>query len=336
MGARVRIKDIAEKVGVSTALVSYVMNGKEKEKRVGQDIVKKIREAAGELNYQPNRIAQSLRTGSTKTIGLIVADIAIPFFGQLARVIEDEASKNGFTVIIGSSDEDAIKQGSLIDTFSYRQVDGLIIVPSDGTADQIAALVKQGMPLVLMDRYFPELETCHVCLDNYKASYEAVNHLISQGYKQITMIAYRSGMIHMHERIRGYREAMAAANFAQYIKVLEVPYSFSRTETENSIEKCINGNKEIDALLFATNSLTTAGLNYINKMGIKVPDEIGIVGYDGNEAFDFFYAPITIVEQPLNEIGTKSVNTLISLMNDPDKIVRFDLSHSLNIRKSSR
>ena len=335
MGNRVRIKDIATKVGVSTALVSYVLNGKEKEKRVGNELVKKIREAATELNYQPNQIARSLRNGSTKTIGLIVADIAIPFFGQLARVIEDEAAKSGYTLILGSSDEDANKQNSLIDTLSHRQVDGLIIVPADGTCDQIADLVKRGMPIVLMDRYFPELNVSHVCLNNYQASYDAVRHLITKGFQRIGLIAYQSGMIHMRERIGGYREAMEAGDFSKYIKIIEVPYHFTRIQTEKAIEQFLDDNKEIDALLFATNSLTTAGLNFINKKGIKVPDQMGIVGYDGNEAFDFFYAPITIVEQPLTEIGTKSVNVLTDLINDPTKIIKYDLSHFLNIRNSS-
>ena len=106
MQRRVSMKDIADKVGVSIALVSYVLNGQEKEKRVGAEVVKKIREAAKELNYQPNQIARSLRTKTTKTIGLVVADIANPFFGQLARIIENEANNFGYTVIFGSSDED--------------------------------------------------------------------------------------------------------------------------------------------------------------------------------------------------------------------------------------
>ena len=332
MSGKVRIKDIATKVGASTALVSYVLNGKEKEKRVGHELVLKIREAAAELNYQPNQIARSLRNGSTKTIGLIVADIAIPFFGQLARVIEDEVAKHGFTLILGSSDEDARKQDSLINTLSHRQVDGLIIVPADGTLDQIAALIKRGLPFVLMDRYFPELNASHVCLDNYGASFSAANHLILKGLKQIAMIAYTSGMIHMRERIRGYVEAMESSGLKQYTKVIEVPYAYTRLQTEEIVEQFIASNREVEALLFATNSLTTAGLNFINKKGIKVPDEIGIVGFDGNEAFDFFYAPITIVEQPLVEIGTQSVNALIDMMNRPGKIIKYDLSHFLNIK----
>ncbi len=108
---RVSMKDIAEAAGVSTALVSYVLNGKEKESRVGEEMAKKIKVIARELNYQPNHVAKSLRSGKTHTIGLIIADISNPFFANIARVVEDEAKRSGYTVIIGSCDENAINRG---------------------------------------------------------------------------------------------------------------------------------------------------------------------------------------------------------------------------------
>jgi LacI family transcriptional regulator len=114
---------VARHVGVSVTLVSYVLNGKEKEVRIRADMVKKIKEAAVELNYQPNLIAKSLKMGKTKTIGLIVADISNPFFSTIARIVEDEAKKHGYVVIFGSSDESAEKQLDLIDVFSTRLVD---------------------------------------------------------------------------------------------------------------------------------------------------------------------------------------------------------------------
>ena len=128
MKKRVTLKEISIKVGVSTTLISYVINGQGKEKRVSQRVVKKIKDAAKELNYQPNYIARSLRKGTTKTIGLIVADISNPFFGQLAQIIVYGADKFGYTVIFGSSDEDAVKTTTLIETFINRQVDGCVMI----------------------------------------------------------------------------------------------------------------------------------------------------------------------------------------------------------------
>ncbi len=335
MKNRVSLKDIANKVGVSIALVSYVLNGKEKEKRVGEEVVKRIKEAAKELNYQPNQIARSLRGGSTKTIGLIVTDIANPFFGQLARIIEDEAVKNGYTVIFGSCDEDIFKSERLIETFLYRQVDGFIIAPAEGTNNQIAALIEKKLPVVLIDRYFPEIKASSVCLNNFQATFEATNHLIKQGYKHIKMVAYKTSLNHMQERIRGYVEALILHNLNSEIYIIEILRKSLKKETEDLIEKEIKKMENIDALIFATNSLTLSGLYSINRLGIKVPEELGIVGFDGNEAFDFFYAPLSFVEQPLPAIGRKAVNVLLDLINGQSDIVHYNLEHFLNIRNSS-
>ena len=336
MSKSVSIKDVAKKVGVSTALVSYVISGKEKEKRVGKEIADKIREAAKELNYNPNQIARSLRRGSTKTIGLIVADIANPFFGHLVRIIEDEAAKSGYTVIFGSSDEKSDKSSSLIDTFLHRKVDGLIIVPSEGDQGKIGDLINDGVPLVLMDRYFPDLNVCHVGLNNYQAAFDAANHLIKNGSKSITMVAYKTPLIHMQERIRGYKEAMKSSDLNSFTRVIEVPYFLSRNEAQNYIEKSIRNIENVEAIIFATNSLSLSGLYALNRMPVKIPEELKIVGFDGNEAFDFFYAPLTYVEQPLGEIGAESVRLLLGLIEGKMEILQLDLNHTLNVRKSSK
>ncbi|MBK5261935.1 MAG: LacI family DNA-binding transcriptional regulator [Peptostreptococcaceae bacterium] len=237
MSKRISLKDIAKKVGVSTALVSYVISGREKEKRVGKELVAKIREVARELNYKPNQIAQSLRTGTTKTIGLIVADIANPFFGSMARIIEDEASRYGYTVIIGSSDEDSSKSETLIDTLIKRQVDGFIIVPAEETVTQIKLLQESGVPLVLIDRYFEEVNCNYVGLDNFGATYDAISHLIENGYKRIGIIFYKSRLIHMQERVRGYVEAMKENQLENEIRIKEIHYNFVESEIEQYMNK---------------------------------------------------------------------------------------------------
>jgi len=335
MARKVSLKDIAEKVGVSIALVSYVINGLEKEKRVGADVVERIKKAALELNYRPNRIAQSLRTGATKTIGLIVADIANPFFGTLARVIEDEASRHGYTVIFGSSDEDSSKSASLIDILLNRQVDGFIIVPAEGTNQQIKSLQDRGIPLVLTDRYFPELATNYIALDNFGASYDAITHLIANGHKRIGMIAYQSTLIHMQERIRGYVEAMKKYEPESEICIEEVSYDNVNTDTSKAIDKLTTGEKKVDALFFATNALTISGLYCIQKLKLKVPDELAIIGFDGNAAFDFFSSPITFIEQPIEEMGREAVRVLVEQINGANETAQINLRHTLIKRRSS-
>lgn len=336
MPKRVSLKDIAEQVGVSIALVSYVMNGQEKEKRVGADVVERIRKVASELNYKPNQIAQSLRTGSTKTIGLIVADISNPFFGNMARVIEDEAIRHGYTVIFGSSDEDFLKSASLIDTLINRQVDGFIIAPAEGTSPQIKALHEKRTPLVLIDRYFSEVSTNFVALENFEASYDAISHFIKQGYRKIGMIAYHSGLIHMQERIRGYVEAMKTNNLENEIRIEEVRYNFINSDTECAMNKLTGEKNRIDALFFANNALTIAGLYGIKKFNLKIPEDIAIIGFDGNAAFDFFSTPITYIEQPIEEMGREAVRILIEQINGSTEITSIKLQHSLIKRHSSQ
>ncbi len=335
MAKRVSLKDLAEKVGVSTALVSYVMNGREKENRVGAEIVERIREVARELNYKPNRIAQSLRTGTTKTIGLIVADIANPFFGNIARVIEDEAIKYGYLVIIGSSDEDKRKSASLQEIFINRQVDGFIIFPTDETELQIKELQEKGIPLVLTDRYFNELTTNYVILDNFAASYDAISHLIKNGYRKIGMISYESTLIHMQERVRGYVEAMKANNLENEIRIEVVRYKHLNSDTNKAFKKLTEGEDKINALFFATNTLTISGLYYIKKLNSKIPEELAIIGFDGNEAFDFFYTPITYIEQPIEKMGKEAVRVLVDQINGTKEIAHIKLSHKLIKRQSS-
>jgi LacI family transcriptional regulator len=333
MAKKVSLKDIAEKVGVSTALVSYVMNGLEKEKRVGKEIVEKINQAAKELHYQPNQIARSLRRGTTNTIGLIVADISNPFFGQLARVIEDEAAKYGYTVVFGSSDESCMKSASLMETLVNRQVDGFIITPTEGCADHINSLIQKEIPLVLMDRFFPELPVNHVVLNNYMATYSAVNHFISKGYRNISMIAYNSSLIHMQERIRGFKDAMKENGLEKDATVKEIRYTHIKYDMEQIIESIVK-EKKIHALLFATNALSINGLYAIKKYDIKIPEELGVIGFDGHEAFDFFQPPLTYIEQPLEEMGKESVKILLEQIKGSKKTVHVVLKHKLIERAS--
>src|SRR5688500_12905366 len=184
MKKKVSLKDIAQKVGVSIALVSYVLNNK-KEGRISKEIAEKIKATAKKLDYRPNQIAKSLKTNRTNTIGLIVADISNPFSSSLARIIEDEADSQGYTVIFGSSDERSDRCKKLVDTLLNRQVDGLIILPPAEFEEGINELKQQQIPFVIVDRYFPDIEANVVKLDNCKAAIEAVTHLLDSGRRKI-------------------------------------------------------------------------------------------------------------------------------------------------------
>lgn len=321
MNKKVSIKDVAKHVGVSTALVSYVLNNKEKEARVGKEIAVRIRKAAHELNYQPNLIARSLKSGRTRTIGLIVADISNPFFSNIARVVEDEASLNNYTLIIGSSDENAEKSETLINTFLKRQIDGLIIAPAENTDSQIKALKKRGIPFVLIDRYYPDLDVNTVRINNFEASYKAVEHLASKGFKRVSMIAYKTRLPHMMERKEGFLEALKA--FKMYSgeeSIMESSYENIEKDVEGIMSALLDKKEgRPDSFLFATNSLAVRGVKEIVKRKLIVPDDLGIVAFDESEAFDFFYSPITYIDQTTSRIAKEAVKLVMKQLHSMDR-----------------
>lgn len=332
MEKRVSLKDIAKKIGVSVALVSYVLNGKEKEMRIGSEVVRKVRQAAEEMNYEPNQIARSLRMGSTKTIGLVVADISNPFFGHLARIVEDEALTMGYTVIFGSSDENEVKSGKVLNTFLNRQVDGYIIVPSEGTAKQISSLLRRKRPVVLVDRYFPEISCSHIVLNNYQATFDATSYFLDRGLKKIALVAYKNSLIHMKERERGFAEAMMQHDMNPQDYIVEVPFQHSLKEMEVALNDFLKRNKNTEAMIFANNGLSLEGLFYMQKHKIKIPGDIAFIGFDGGEAFDLYSTPLSYVKQPLEEMGKEAVKVLMDIIKGPNKITQIMLDSSLIIR----
>jgi LacI family transcriptional regulator len=320
---KVSLKDIAQQAGVSIALVSYVLNNKEKESRVGKEMAAKIRQIAQELDYQPNQIAKSLKSGKTYTIGLIVADISNPFFATLARIIEDEAKKNHYTVIFGSSDEKADKAWDLIHVLINRQVDGFIMVPSEAAEEQVRYLKKQNIPLVLIDRYFPEIPSSYLAIDNFRAAYDACTRLIQTGHTRIGMMAYRTKLFHMQERIRGYQEALRDQGLPSDVNRLrEARYSHVQDDVAALINELTAPEVASDALFFATNTLAINGLKHINRLRLRVPTDLAIVSFDEGEAFDFYYCPLTYVQQPVADMGKGAVQLLLEMMTNKNTSAR--------------
>jgi LacI family transcriptional regulator len=205
------LKDIASKVGVSTALVSYVLNNQDEERRVGKEIAIKIREAAVALNYTPNQIARSLKTRKTNTIGIVVADINYRYTSGVTKSIEAECQKFDYTVIYGSSGESAAKFERLVSLLVDRQVDGLILVPVEGCAPAIERLNKQEIPFVLIDRILPDVHANIIAIDNAKTAYQSTMQLIRNGHKRIGFLSYRSGLLNLADRKNGYLAALREA-----------------------------------------------------------------------------------------------------------------------------
>lgn len=335
MRKKTSLKDIAQHVGVSAALVSYVLNNKAEEKRVGKAIAEKIWTAAGKLNYSPNQIARSLKISKTNTIGLIVAKINYRFTTGITGAIEAEAKENNYNVILGSSDENPQKFSELMHVLINRQVDGLILVPVEDTQKEIEYLKKHEIPFVLIDRYFPEIETNYVALDNYKAAYQSVSYLIETGHKRIGFVNYKTTSQHLLERNRGYRQAMkdnkllVKKDWQPAIRV-----NYISEDVKESIHKLSNTSNNCDAIFFATETLAITGLKNINELQLKVPDDLAVVSFDEAEAFELFYCPVTHARQPVEDMGKAAVDLLMEVIDDKNTCKQIIFNSAFIERKS--
>lgn len=316
----VSIKDIAKAAGASPALVSFVLNGKQKQYRVSDAMAEKIREVAKALDYKPNGFAKSLRDGTSHTIGVIVSDISNLFFADIVKNIETAAEEYGYMALFASSDESSDKLADLTEKMLRKEVDGMIVVPCDGSESTIKMLEDRNMPLVLLDRYIPGVKTDYVSLNNRKAAYEATEHLVRQGYRKIGFVGYGANLTNMKGRIEGYTQAMIDNGLKDSVIIRQVEM---RT-LDKSCEKAMNAlmDSEVDAILFATNTITIKCLYYIQNKGIHIPDDLGIVCFDGESAFDFFYAPVTYVSQPLERMARKAVEILIEHLESKDGLTQ--------------
>jgi len=334
------LNDIAIHLGVSKTLVSFVLNGRGKEFRISDDICQKVMDAAKEMNYQPNRIAQGLRTGKTNTIGLIIADIANPFFGKLGREIEKEAALNGYSVIFCSSDENPEKSKQQIAMLQQSQVDGYIISPPMNSEPQIRALSKGRTPFVLIDRYFADIETNFIVVDNFDAAYQATTHLLKLGRKKIANITVNLDLVNMKARTEGYKKALTDNGIPvdkNLIKVL--PFSHESMDISLAITELVGHKEDLkaDAILFSTSKLGLNGIECISALGLKIPDDIAIVSFDNADAYKICVSPVTVVAQPLQEIGKKAVNIILDKINSPNgtpKFQQYTLKTEFIIRKS--
>lgn len=330
---RISLKDIAAKAGVSTSLVSFVLNGKQKQHRIKEEVAERIRQIAKELNYQPNAAAKSLRDGRSRTIGVVVSDISNPFFANIARHIEATAEKHGYTVQFSSSDESARRTAVLVDNMLNKGVDCIVLVPCEGSEKTVEELIDRKVPLVLLDRYIPGINTNYVCLNNRQAACNATRHLIEEGFRKIGMIGYDFHLQHMLDRIEGYKAAMTENGLEAHISVEYADHSAMQKSCETAVRRMLERN--VDALIFATNAIAVECLFTIRKRGIIVPDQLGIVGFDGGNAFEFFYSPLSYVQQPLEIMAQKAVEILIEQLDSAEGFMQHVETEGVLVKRAS-
>ena len=312
---RITLKDIAKEAEVSVTTVSLIINNKSNEGRISKTVVERVKKIIEEKNFQPNTIARSLRTGKSNTIGLIVEDISNHFFASISKTIESVANESGYKVIYASTDNDDKKAHELVEMMRLHQVEGIIITPTGGIKSDIEDLIKQEKPVVLFDRYFPDLPVSHVVLDNFKGSYDMTNHLISKGYKNIAFITITSQMNQLQQRLAGYEQALKDHELpTKPSLVLSFDYNSSKADKLIAIDKFLSKNKKVDALFFSTNYLGIIGVEYITNKKISIPADFGFVSFDDHELFKFLNPGITVMAQPIQTLANEAINALLTLI----------------------
>ncbi len=329
----ITIRDVAQLAGVSMATVSRVLNGSDK---VDPQLAKKVQSAAASLKYQPNRAARTLAGSRSMLLGLLVTDIQNTFFTELMRGVEDVSQQNGYLLIICNTAEDARKEQQYIEILAAENVAGAIIVPTQEDPQALELLVERNIPIVVLDRRVRNRLIDAVLIDNVTAAKEAVEHLIANGYRRIGIITGPRSTTTGNERLRGYQQALHEAGIA-FDPELELRGPFSIDTGKSLTEKLLGLDQPVDAIFTANNRLTIGALQALYAHGMRVPDNIALVGFDDVQWAIPDLVSITTVTQPTYELGRAAAFRLLQRLQQPD-VPRQEiiLQHQLLIRESSR
>ncbi|MCM3502225.1 LacI family transcriptional regulator [Microbacterium sp. P26] len=319
----VKIKDVAAHAGVSVGTVSNVLNGRE---TVSPAAVERVRAAIDELGYVRNDAARQLRAGRSRSIALIVLDVGNPFFAAVARGAEARAAEDGYVVLLGSSGGDADHERLYLDQFREQRVVGVLLTPAVPEGDVVQHLSSAGVPLVLVDEQTESDAACTVSVDDVEGGHLAVAHLLAQGRRRIAVVAGPLTTRQVADRLEGARRAVAEVDGAS----LEVIETDAMTVLAGrAAGEALRERDDRPDAVFAANDLLAVGLLQALTMlgGIRVPDDIALVGYDDIDFAAATVVPLTSIRQPAEELGATAVDLLLRQLDgelDPaERQVRF-------------
>lgn len=335
----VTIKDIARALGLSTSTVSRALRDSYE---ISPETKKLVLDYAEKSNYHPNPIALSLKERRSRSIGVIVCEIANSFFSQTINGIESIAYNNGYNVIISQSRESADRELLNLQYLTSRSVDGLIVSVATETKDFsfFKELHDRGMPIVFFDRIVDEIKTHKVIVDNYKGAYDATLHLVKCGYKRIATLANAAGLSISRERLAGYKAALQDSGLPvheDYIRHCQHG-GMIISEVEEAMDQLFSLPEKPDALMTSSDKLTTNCFRLLKSKGIKVPEEVGLVGFSNSDLTELLDPPLSVVKQPAFEMGEVATTLLLSLIESKRPVTEFEtkvLSTELLIRGSA-
>ncbi len=331
--SRITIKDVARVAQVSTTTVSHVINGT----RFVDPLTKeRVDDALKQLEYHPNSLARSLRSGITKVIGLIVPDISNQFFSEIARKIEDFGFHEGYSVVLCNSDDDPAKQVSYIHTLQAKQVDGIIFISSGSEPDDLARLVENNIPLVVADREVPLELADVVLLNNEKAGYDATRHLVELGHTAIACLTGPNHLTPSMQRMEGYRRCLREHGIP-FRPELVAKGDFHFESGRDAVQRLLHSPRAPSAVFALNDMMAIGAIAAANDLGVRVPEDLSIIGFD-NIALGTVVTPaLTTMAQPIAELAYQAINLLLDRLNGArqDMNQRIILDATLVVRGST-
>lgn len=335
MGAT-SIRDVAALAGVSVGTVSNVLNRPE---RVSSQTVEKVHDAIAKSNFVRNDAARQLRAGRSRAIGLIVLDVGNPFFTDLARGVEEQAARAGFSVLLGNSDESERREAAYLDLFEEQRVHGVLISPLGDVVPRLERLRARGTPSVLVDRQANSDRRSSASVDDVAGGYLATSHLISQGRHRVAFIAGPSSFRQVQDRLTGARQAVQEAGDVT-LEILETDAMtvLQGRHVGESLQFRQPGERP-DAIFAANDLLAIGALQGLMILSsIRVPEEIAIIGYDDIAFNEATIVPLSSIRQPSYLIGQTALELLLREAEGADDFVHESVVFrpELVVRESSK
>jgi LacI family transcriptional regulator len=329
------IADVGRVAGVSKAAVSAVLNDKP---GVSKETRERVLDVIRRLNYRPNAIARSLIANRTKSLGLVIKEIDNPYFSKIMKGVFDACSGHGYSMLLGSSELSPAQEKKSVEALTGRRVDGLILSPLQGADvdfSYLADLIREHYPLVMLGAV-KNYATHVVDFDNVDAACRAVSHLIGLGHTRIAHFSGPAYSAHSEERLEGYRKAHVERN----LPVREtdiVPVGSYASDSRRAAKEFFSDPANRPTAVFCYNDLVAFGLiNGLDELGIRVPDQVSVMGFDDLESGEYFRIPLTTVHVPAYEIGFAAAELLIRRMGrtEPAENEKILFQTKLIIRKS--
>jgi DNA-binding LacI/PurR family transcriptional regulator len=303
------IHDIARKLGLSSSTVSRALSN---HPDIRRETKERVRAAAHELQYSPNPIAKSLKSSRTTTIGVIVPEIKHDFFASAISGIEAMAYERGFTIVLCQSNESLAREKINVELLANHRVAGIIMSISQETknGDHLQELFRRKIPLVFFDRVLDDVSTGKVIIDDRRSASTAVSHLVERGYKKIAHFGGPCGLGICEQRKAGYRDALQAAGLAINEEMILIG-GLHEEDGYASMERVLSGNWMPDAIFAVNDPVAIGAFQKIKEAGLRIPEDVAILGYSNNRITTLVDPPLTTVFQPSFEMGKEAARILI-------------------------